>query len=82
MNSEVIKKIAVATGLLSLAFMFFGSLIYEARLWTAFVRGIEGFAVFGLLTWLVLRAWAALQREQEPGEDGDKNKGVNLDQTA
>lgn len=62
-------------GLLSFTLIFFGSWFYGARVFSSFIRGVEGFAIFGLLTWLILRGWIALNSEE------DKDKGVNLDQT-
>ncbi len=82
MNRASIKKISVVAGLFSFTLIFFGSWIYGARIISSFFRGVEGFVVFGLLTWLVLRGWAVLKSEERLGEDNDKNKGVNLDQTA
>lgn len=81
MSRTSIKKFSVVAGLFSFTFIFFGSWIYEARISSSFIRGLEGFAIFGLLTWLVLRGWAALKPEERLGGGNDK-KGVNLDQTA
>ena len=81
MSRTSIKKFSVVAGLFSFTFIFFGSWIYEARISSSLIRGLEGFAVFGLLTWLVLRGWAALKPEERLGGGNDK-KGVNLDQTA
>jgi len=75
MSLTSIKKYSVVAGLLSFTLIFFGSWLYGARVFSSFVRGVEGFAVFGLLTWLILRGWVALNSEE------DKDKGVNLDQT-
>lgn len=82
MSRTAIKKISVAAGLFAFTLIFFGSWIYEARIWSSFIRGLEGFALFSLLAWLVLRAWAALNSEESPEKDPNKDKGVNLDQTA
>lgn len=81
MSRTSIKKFSVVAGLFSFTFIFFGSWIYEARVSSSFIRGLEGFVIFGLLTWLVLRGWAALKPEERLGGGNDK-KGVNLDQTA
>ncbi|MDH5458762.1 MAG: hypothetical protein OEY26_08615 [Nitrospinota bacterium] len=75
MSLTSIKKYSVVAGLLSFTLIFFGSLLYGARIFSSFVRGVEGFAIFGLLAWLILRGWLALNSEE------DKDKGVNLDQT-
>jgi len=75
MSLTSIKKISVMAGLLSFTLIFFGSWFYGARVFSSFIRGVEGFAIFGLLTWLILRGWIALNSEE------DKDKGVNLDQT-
>jgi hypothetical protein len=80
MSRTSIKKFSVVAGLLSFTLIFFGSWFYEARVFASFIRGVEGFAIFGLLTWLVLRGWIALKSEERLGEG--KDKGVNLDQTA
>jgi len=82
MSRYRIKKFSVAAGLFSFALIFFGSWFYGARVWSAFFRGLEGFAVFGLLTWLVLSGWAAIKRLERPGGGNEKDKGINLDQTA
>ena len=82
MNRTSIKKFSVVAGLFSFALIFFGSWIYGARVFSSFFRGLEGFAIFGLLTWLILRGWAVLKSEERLGEDKDKSKGSNLDQTA
>lgn len=81
MNPTSIKKFSVVAGLISFTLIFFGSWIYQARIISSFVRGLEGFAIFGLLTWLILRGWAAIKPEERLGGGRDK-KGVNLDQTA
>ena len=75
MSLTSIKKYSVVAGLLSFTLIFFGSWLYGARIFSSFVRGVEGFAIFSLLTWLILRGWIALNSEE------DKDKGVNLDQT-
>ena len=75
MSLTSIKKFSVLAGLLSFTLIFFGSWFYGARVFSSFIRGVEGFAIFGLLTWLILRGWIALNSEE------DKDKGVNLDQT-
>ena len=80
MSRMSIKKFSVAAGLFAFTLLFFGSWIYGARIFSSFVRGLEGFAIFGLLTWLILQGWAAL-KPKEPLEEG-KGKGINLDQTA
>jgi hypothetical protein len=80
MSQMAIKKLSVVAGLFAFTLIFFGSLIYEARIVSSFFRGLEGFAIFGLLTWLVLRGWAAMTSKEHLGES--KDKGVNLDQTA
>jgi len=80
MSRTSIKKFSVVAGLLSFALIFFGSWFYGARVFASFLRGLEGFAIFSLLTWLILRGWAALKSEEHLG--GGKDKGVNLDQTA
>ena len=80
MSRTFIKKFSVVAGLLSFTLIFFGSWIYGARVFASFFRGVEGFAIFGLLTWLILRGWAALKSKERLG--GGKDKGVNLDQTA
>ena len=80
MSRASIKKISVVVGLISFTLIFFGSWLYGARILSSFIRGVEGFALFGLLTWLILRGWSALKSEESLG--GGKDKGVNLDQTA
>ena len=75
MSLTSIKKYSVVAGLLSFTLISFGSWLYGARVFSSFVRGVEGFAIFSLLTWLILRGWIALNSEE------DKDKGVNLDQT-
>ncbi len=80
MSQMSIKKFSVAAGLFAFALLFFGSWIYGARIFSSFIRGLEGFAIFGLLTWLILQGWAALKSKENPEED--KGKGINLDQTA
>jgi hypothetical protein len=80
MSRTSIKKLSVVVGLFSFTLIFFGSWIYGARIFSSFFRGLEGFAIFGLLTWLILRGWAAMKSEERLGEG--KDKGVNLDQTA
>jgi hypothetical protein len=80
MSRMSIKKFSVAAGLFSFTLIFFGSWIYGARIISSFFRGLEGFAIFGLLTWLILQGWAAM-KSKERLEEG-KDKGVNLDQTA
>ncbi len=82
MSRTSIKKFSVAAGLFAFTLIFFGSWIYEARIGSAFIRGLEGFAIFGLLAWLVLRGWAAIKAEESLGGGDNKDKGVNLDQTA
>ena len=79
MSRTSIKKFSVVAGLFSFALIFFGSWIYGARISSSFFRGLEGFAIFGLLAWLVLQGWAAM-KSKEHLEEG-KDKGVNLDQT-
>ena len=78
MSRISIKKFSVAAGLLSFTLIFFGSWICDARISTSFFRGLEGFAIFGLLTWLILRGWFAMK----PKENLEESKGINLDQTA
>ena len=80
MSRLSIKKLSVVAGVLSFNVVFFGSVIYGARIISSFFRGLEGFVIFGLLAWLVLRGWAALSSKERLGEG--KDKGVNLDQTA
>ncbi len=80
MSRTSIKKISVVAGLFAFTLIFFGSWVYGARLFSSFIRGLEGFAVFGLLTWLILRGWTAMKSEERLG--GGKDKGINLDQTA
>jgi len=80
MSGISIKKFSVVAGLLSFTLIFFGSWIYGARIFSSLIRGVEGFAIFGLLTWLILRGWTAMKSEDRLG--GGKAKGVNLDQTA
>jgi len=80
MSRTSIKKFSVVAGLFSFALIFFGSWSYGARVFSSFFRGLEGFAIFGLLTWLVLRGWIAIKSEERLRED--KDKGANLDQTA
>jgi hypothetical protein len=80
MSRASIKKFSVVAGLLSFTLIFFGSWFYGARIVSSFIRGVEGFALFGLLTWLILRGWSALKSEESLG--GGKDKGINLDQTA
>ena len=80
MSRTSIKKFSVVAGLFSFTLIFFGSWIYEARIFSSFVRGVEGFAIFGLLTWLILSGWTALKPKERIGEG--KDKGINLDQTA
>ena len=74
------KSFSGSTGLLAFTLVFFGSWFYEARILSSFFRGVEGFVIFGLLTWLILRGWAVLNLKESPGEN--KDKGVNLDHTA
>ena len=78
MSRISIKKYSVAAGLFSFTLIFFGSWIYDARIFSSFIRGVEGFVIFGLLTWLVLRGWSAMK----PKDRLEESKGVNLDQTA
>ena len=80
MSRMLIKKISVVAGLLSFTLIFFGSWINEARIFSSFFRGVEGFAIFSLLTWLILRGWTAKDSKERLGKS--KDKGVNLDQTA
>jgi len=80
MSRTSIKKFSVVAGLLSFTLIFFGSWLYGARVSASFIRGVEGFVIFGLLTWLILRGWAALKSEERL--EGGKDKGVHLDQTA
>ena len=80
MSRMSINKYSVAAGLLSFTLIFFGSWFYGARVLSSFFRGVEGFMIFGLLTWLVLRGWVAMHSKERLGEN--KDKGVNLDQTA
>ena len=80
MSRTSIKKFSVVAGLLSFTLIFFGSWLYGARISASFIRGVEGFVIFGLLTWLILRGWAALKSEERL--EGGKDKGVHLDQTA
>lgn len=49
MSTIVIKKLAVSFALVSFGILFFGSLLFESRPWTAFIRGVEGGVLFGLL---------------------------------
>ena len=77
MNRLIIKKISVAAGLFSFTLIFFGSWIFGARIVSSFLRGLEGFVLFGLLTWLILQGCAALRPKDPEG-----GKGINLDQTA
>jgi hypothetical protein len=78
MSRISIKKFSVVAGLFSSALIFFGSWFYGARIMSSFFRGLEGFVIFGLLTWLILRGWFAI-KSKDRLEEG---KGVNLDQTA
>jgi hypothetical protein len=80
MSRTSIKKFSVVAGLFSFTLIFFGSWIYGARVFSSFFRGLEGFVIFGLLTWSVLRGWAAMKPEERL-EGGKDKKGVNLDQT-
>lgn len=82
MKRRAIKKVSVAIGLFSFALVFFGSWIYGARVESAFIRGVEGFAIFGLLAWSVLKGWSAITAAEKLGEVNDKDKGINLNQTA
>lgn len=82
MTRTTIKKFTVAAGLAAFTLMLFGSLAYGARFSSSFIRGVEGFIVFGLLAWAFLRGWAAVQAEESLGGGEDKDKGANLDQTA
>ena len=79
MSRTSIKKFSVVAGLLWFTLIFFGSWLFGARVFSSFIRGVEGFAIFGLLTWLILCGWAALKSEESLG--GGKDKGINLDQT-
>jgi len=81
MSLTSIKKIAVVAGLVSFTLIFFGSWAYGARIFSSALRGLEGFAIFGLLAWLILRGWIAIQPAEHLDEGKDK-KGINLDQTA
>ena len=81
MSRTSIKKFSVVAGLFSFTLIFFGSWIYEARISSSFFRGLEGFAIFGLLTWMVLRGWVAMKPEERLRE-GNNKKGIKLDQTA
>jgi len=78
MSRISIKKYSVAAGLFSFTLIFFGSWVYNARIISSFIRGVEGFLIFGLLTWLVLRGWSGMNSKDRQEE----SKGVNLDQTA
>ena len=49
MSTVVIKKLAVSFALVSFGVLFFGSLLFDSRPLTAFIRGIEGGVIFGLL---------------------------------
>ena len=80
MNRLTIKKLSVVAGLFAFTLIFFGSLIYEARIFSSFLRGLEGFAIFGVLAWSVLRGWVAITSKESLEEV--KGKGINLDQTA
>ncbi len=80
MSRLSIKKLSVVAGLFAFILIFFGSLIYEARIISSFLRGLKGFAIFGVLAWLVLRGWVAITSKEPLGEN--KGKGANLDQTA
>ncbi|MDH5762447.1 MAG: hypothetical protein OEZ51_05655 [Nitrospinota bacterium] len=82
MSRTSIKKFSVLAGLFAFTLLFFGSWINEARIVSAFIRGLEGFCVFGFVTWLVLKGWAVMTSEERLGGDNDKDKGINLDQTA
>jgi hypothetical protein len=81
MSRTSIRKFSVVAGLFSFTVIFFGSWVYGARVFSSFFRGVEGFVIFGLLTWLILRGWAAMKSEERL-EGGKDKKGVNLDQTA
>ena len=78
MSRISIKKFSVAAGLFSFSLIFFGSWIYGARVISSFFRGLEGFVIFSLLTWLILRGWSSMK----PKDHLEESKGVNLDQTA
>ncbi|NIQ01862.1 MAG: hypothetical protein GWM98_16880 [Nitrospinaceae bacterium] len=72
----------MTAGLLAFTLVFFGSWVFGARILSSFFRGLEAFALFGAVAWLVLTGWevwmpGASDAEGNPG----KRKGVNLDQT-
>ena len=84
MSDIIGKKISVAFGLLSFAILFFGSIWSGARIFTGFLRGLEGGLLFGVLIW----GLSYFIVEKEGGlelplpKESEANKGTKLDDTA
>ncbi len=81
-----IKKVALLFALFAFILLALGSWVQGARIVTAFIRGIEGFAIFGLLAWGVGKRLLAqsLLNEYEPpppSTDEEEDKGEKVDQT-
>jgi len=82
MNDSILNKIAVAFGLLSLALVFFGSLLNGARLSTSFIRGIESFLILGFLAWGVGKViWVRFLNQTMPPEEVKPPKGEQINQS-
>lgn len=82
MTDDVVKKIAAAFGTFAFTVLAAGSWLMGAWPMSALIRGVEGFVVFGALTWCVCRL---LQDRIDFSEthhmDDEESKGSHLDET-
>lgn len=84
MRKITAEKMALAVSLVAMTILLFGSLLTGARFLTAFIRGLEGAFLLGIVAWGLGRM--LLVEEKDDEEDMEqakkKNKGNHLDQTA
>lgn len=84
MTAFQIKKAALTFAVFAFCLLAIGSWLNGARVFVSFVRGIEAFCVFGLLSYGF--GYFFLLKETKGLGSGSrkkkKQKGINLDQTA
>lgn len=82
MNEIDIKKIAAGYGVMAFGFVAVGSLLAGATVPTIFIRGVEAFAIFGMLAWAIA-GWVVSRNNHSTAEDEQqRSKGEHLDETA
>ncbi len=84
MTEFQLKKMALTLAVFAFCLLTFGSWLNGARIVTSFVRGVEGFCIFGLLFYVFGSLFFVKRNNLLAGKKKrkKKQKGVNLDQTA